>query len=217
MNQILYDIYTTQIVNGININFSGNNIYYKGATANQTITFRTSINASIAAQGFTLPLQQQILRWGFIYKFNQYSLVNPAINQLQLINTISTQTAKAISSYSKLFAFYSPKNYFILDARVAYVINKIIITNALNTHFPIDFNINRSRNVKLTNNYRALMTTWNGQLINIENYYPLYCSLIKEIHSYFINQNPLIFINNGFINNDPEIIEMLLFYLADYI
>ncbi len=217
MNQFLYNIYTTQIANGVNINFSGNDIYYRGDTSNQTIAFRASINAAITAQGFTLPLQQQVLRWGGIHRFNQYPLVNPAVNQLLQLNTINLQTANAISSYSKLFAFYSPTNYFILDARVAYVINKIIITNALNTHLPINFNINRSRNASLTNNYSVLMNAWNGQLINIENYYPLYCSLIKEIHSYFINQNPLIFRNNGFINDDPEIIEMLLFYLADYL
>jgi ATP sulfurylase len=118
---------------------------------------------------------------------------------------------------NKLFAFYSPIDFFILDARVAYVINKLIITNALNNHLPINFIINRSRNASLTTNYRVLMNTWNGQLINIIDYYPLYSSLIKEIHSYFINQNPLIFRNNVFINDDPEIIEMLLFYLADYI
>jgi len=217
MNQILYNFYITQVVNGRNINFSGNGIYYRGDTSNQTIAFRSLINAGITTQGFTLPLQQQVLHWGGIHRFNQYPLVNPAINQLQLLNTINLQTANAISSYSKLFAFYSPIDFFILDARVAYVINKLIITNALNTHLPVNFNINRSRNASLTNNYRVLMNAWNGQLINIENYYPLYCSLIKEIHSYFINQNPLIFRNNGFINDDPEIIEMLLFYLADYL
>lgn len=217
MNQILYNIYTTQIANGVNINFSGNGIYYRGDTSNETIAFRAYINNEITTHGFTLPLQQEVLHWGGIYRFNQYPLVNPAVNQLLQLNTINLQTANAISSYSKLFAFYSPRNYFILDARVAYVVNKIIITNALNIHLPINFNINRSRNATLILNYRAMMNGWNGGIIDIENFYPVYCNIIKQIHNYFITQNPLIFTNNGFNNNDPEIIEMFLFYLADYL
>ena len=217
MKQILYNIYTTQITNGVNINFTGNGIYYRGETSNQTIAFRALINNQITAEGFTLPLQKQILKWGGIHRFNQFQLVNPAISQLHILNTINLQTSNAISSYSKLFAFYSPTNYFILDARVAYVINKLIITNGLIDYLPINFNINRSRNANLTVNYRNLMNGWNGLTTNIANFYPIYCNLIIEIHTYFINQNPLIFANNGFINNDPEIIEMLLFYLADYL
>jgi hypothetical protein len=217
MNQILYNIYTTQIVNGVNIDFSGNGIYYRGDTSNQTIAFRASINAAITTLGFTLPLQKQVLHWGGIHRFNQFTLVNPAVNQILQLNTINLQTANAISSYSKLFAFYSPKKYFILDARVAYVINKIIITNNLTAQLPINFNINRSRNASLILNYTTLMNGWNGGRINIKNYYPVYCNLIKQIHNYFITKNPLIFTNNGFNNNDPEIIEMFIFYLADYI
>ena len=62
-----------------------------------------------------------------------------------------------------------------------------------------------------------MMNGWNGGIIDIENFYPVYCNIIKQIHNYFITQNPLIFTNNGFNNNDPEIIEMFLFYLADYL
>ena len=71
MNQILYNIYTTQIANGVNINFSGNGIYYRGDTSNETIAFRAYINNEITTHGFTLTLQQEVLHWGGIYRFNQ--------------------------------------------------------------------------------------------------------------------------------------------------
>ena len=217
MNQILYNLYTTQVINGVNIDFSGNGLYYRGASANQTIGLRGSINNTIVDQGFTLELQQQVLHWGGIYRFNQYALVNSAIIKLQTLNSINIKTAEAISSYSKLFAFHSPTKYFILDARVAYVINKIIIQNGLIAHTPVGFNINRSRNAALANNYTILMNAWNGNVISIVNFYPIYCNLINQIHSYFLNENSLIFSNRGFSNSDPEIIEMFLFFLADYL
>ncbi len=217
MEILLYEIFTKQIVNSKRINFRGDAIYYKGSTANQTINYRKLLNEKIRNNGLNIEIQKEILKWGGIHGFKQHTDVSDTIRQLESKKSINSKTANAISSYSKLFAFYSPTNYFILDARVAYVINKIIINNNSINYTPIKFNINRSRNASLIENYRLLMSNWKGDTLKVEEFYAKYCNIIKNIHNYFIDKDPLIFKNMGFVNDDPEIIEMLLFYLADYL
>lgn len=197
-------------------NFSGDTNYWKGKTVNETINFRHDINQRILNNGFTIELQREILKWGGIHRFNQFHKVPHILSILNNEQSIDTNTANAISSFSKLFAFYCPQNYFILDARVSYVINKIILINQINTPF-INFNIKRSRNKNLIAKYESMMNAipCTHQFIDISDYYIQYCTLIKETYNYFCEMNPNKFENRGFIFNSPEIIEMFLFYLAD--
>jgi hypothetical protein len=213
MENILYNLYITQP----SFKFNGTAEYWKGSSANQTIKFRNDVNTNIINQGFTLPIKKQILKWGGIHGFKQYPFVDQAISDLEENNNISSETANAISSYSKLFGFYKPKDYFILDARVCYVYNKLIILYNIENLTPVKFDINRSRNRNLKENYKEMITTWTGDFISVTDFYPKYCDMIKNLHQYFISQNKDIFNINDFINNDAEIIEMFLFFLADYI
>ena len=211
MEQKLYELFQQTPA------FVGNGVYWRGGTANNTIAFRSLINNSINIQGFTINLQKQILRWGGIHRFRQNDLVVPAINYLESNNSINLQTANAISSYSKLFAFYNPNKYFIMDARVCYVYNKLIIANGLNNFTPINFDINKSRNTNLKNKYNRIMLAWPGNKINVQDAYPDYCNFIVSTYSFFISNNAQIFNNRNFLKDCPELIEMFLFYMADFI
>ena len=197
--------------------FKGDENYWRGSTANQTIEYRKSISNLIQKNGFTIEIQKNILHWGGIFNFNQFDNVNKCIQLLDEHNIISETTAKAISSYSKLFAFYKPDIYFILDARVCYVYNNLVIKNRLKNLTPVAFNISRSRNETLKIKYKDIMKTFSENKLSIEHFYPKYCVLVKMIHQYFLSQDKLIFKNKGFSNDNPEIIEMFLFFLADYI
>lgn len=210
---ILYNLYSLQP----NFKFRGNSKYWKGSSANETIKFRTNINSSITNNGFSLVIQREILKWGGIHGFNQYSIVDQCIIDLDNYNQISTSTASAISSYSKLFGFYNPKKYFILDARVCYVYNKLIILHNLSELKPVNFNITRSRNKNLKNNYTELMKSYTGDMVSVKDFYLNYCQIVKTIHVYFLLQRKDVFSNYDFENSDPEIIEMFLFFLADHI
>jgi hypothetical protein len=201
-----------------NNNFFGNTNYWKGKTVNETIRFRHDIHQHILNKGFTKEIQREILKWGGIHRFNQFEKVVHVLSTLNNEQAIDTDTANAISSFSKLFAFYCPQNYFILDARVSYVINKIILINQIETPL-INFKINRSRNRNLIVKYEEMMNAipGNHQFIDIADYYIQYCALIKETYTYLREMYPDIFENRDFIFNSPEIIEMFLFYLADHI
>jgi hypothetical protein len=209
----IYDLF----LNNIN-NFSGNTNYWKVNTVNETIRFRHDIHQRILNNGFTIEIQKEILKWGGIHVFNQFHIVPDVLNRLHNHRSIDTNTANAISSFSKLFAFYCPQHYFILDARVSYVINNIIINNQIETPL-INFNIKRSRNRNLRRRYEAMLDAppFNYEFKDIADYYIRYCTFINETYNYFINDNPNIFNEEEFIFNSPEIIEMFLFYLADHI
>lgn len=210
MEEILYKLFTNTPA------FRGEEHYWRRGTANDTIVFRDETNKRIQAEGFTLEIQQQILRWGGIHGFKQFDFVDESINDIVDNDLITLQTANAISSYSKLFAFYNPNQYFILDARVSYVFNKLIIENEIANYLPINFNIRRSRNNRLINNYREIMNTWMGGLVNIQDVYPSYCEFIIRVYNHFIEKDENIFTDRGFDKNCPEIIEMFLFYMADH-
>ena len=211
MEKIIYDLYLKHL------NFNGDSLYWKKATANSTIDYRKLVCNEIRKSRFGINTQKKILKWGGIHRFKQFSLVKKVISDLDKNNKININTAKAISSYSKLFGFYKPKEYFILDARVCYVYNKLIISSNIANKMPVKFDINRSRNKTLITKYRTTMGLWNSNTKSVEDFYPEYCKFIRSTHKYFLQKDSKIFSKRKFANNDPEIIEMFLFFIADYI
>jgi hypothetical protein len=154
----------------------------------------------------------RVLSWGGIHRFKQFSSVQPAINDLEN-NIIAPKTLTAISSYSKLFSFYKPNEYFIFDARVAFSLNCLLIMfyNSNNGQKIeknlIQFNFTgRSRN-KFIKEKSALFRDYE-KFETIP--YLEYNTLIKNLYSHSFRK--VIFENNEFEElKKPEIIEMLLF------
>jgi len=97
--------------------------YWKGKTWNQTIQFRR--NKRLSDYNDLIKVNE-ILNWGGIYGFKNHQNIENAFIYLQL-NQFATSTLDRISSYSKLFSFHSPDQYFILDARVAFSLNCLLI------------------------------------------------------------------------------------------
>jgi hypothetical protein len=213
MEEILFQLYQTQP----NFKFGGNINYWKGKTANQTIGYRSLVNSRVNENGLTLDIEREILKWGGIFGFKQYSEIEEVIQKIDSRQIISAKTASAISSYSKIFAFYKPEEYFILDARVCYVYNKLILNHNLQDNDFVKFDINRSRNKRLKEKYRETISLWRGSYVSVEQFYPNYCEFVKSVYDSFIERDSEIFTGKHFVNNTPEIIEMFLFFLADYV
>jgi hypothetical protein len=89
------------------------------------VEFRRKFSERRSGSGFQKADQQSILKWGGINRFVHFELLRTGLDQLkqgQLHGAIHSR----ISSMSKLFSFYDPDKYFILDARVALTINHLI-------------------------------------------------------------------------------------------
>lgn len=213
MEEILFQLYQTQP----NFKFGGNINYWKGKTANQTIGYRSLVKNRINEIGLTLDIEKEILKWGGIYRFNQYAQIEDVIQKLDSRQSISSKTASAISSYSKIFAFYKPEEYFILDARVCYVYNKLLLNQNLQDNDFVKFDINRSRNKRLKEKYLEAISLWRGNYVSVQQFYPNYCEFVIRVYNSFIQRDSDIFTGKHFVNNSPEIIEMFLFFLADYV
>jgi hypothetical protein len=115
-----YSICLKQIIDKLDLNQK----YWKGKTWIETIDLRR--NNPI--KNFNDKTQiDKVLHWGGIYGFKDHENVNAAFSNLQN-NKISEPTLDRISSYSKLFSFYNSDKFFILDARVAFSLNCLLIS-----------------------------------------------------------------------------------------
>ena len=179
--------------------------YWKGKhTWGEMVKFRQQINDRKIKSGFTDTDQDCILKWGGINNFNSYHLLKIGLIELNE-RELSYNQYSRISSMSKLFSFYNPNSYFILDARVALTINHFI--NLKNTgDLFIPFNPIKSKGGKV----KSLLNKYynsNNKFENIGIAYLAYNDLILRIFKSVAIPNKL--------PKKPEIIEMAIFSLAD--
>ena len=179
--------------------------YWKGKhTWGEMVKFRQQINDRKIKSGFTDTDQDCILKWGGINNFNSYHLLKIGLIELNE-RELSYNQYSRISSMSKLFSFYNPNSYFILDARVTLTINHFI--NLKNTgDLFIPFNPIKSKGGKV----KSLLNKYynsNNKFENIGIAYLAYNDLILRIFKSVAIPNKL--------PKKPEIIEMAIFSLAD--
>lgn len=184
--------------------------YWKGKTWNETIQFRRN---KILSNYSDLNKVNEILHWGGIYGFKNHQNIKNAFINLKL-NQFSKSTLDRISSYSKLFSFHNPDQYFILDARVAFSLNCLLIgysnlksenksqkPDLINFHFK-----SKSRNTFV--NDKSDIFFQFPKLKEIP--YQEYNSMIIKIYKHpLCQENAAIKKLNK--SSTPEIIEMILF------
>lgn len=177
--------------------------YWKGKhTWEEMVNFRNDFSLRKSESGFSKNDQKIILKWGGINRFTHFELMRGGLKELHN-NNLSFDTYSRISSLSKLFSFYNPDKFFILDARVALTINHLIcIENTGDLCIPFKANRSKGKRVKsaLESFQREAMFDDLGQA------YLAYNSLVLSI---FRN----ISIPNG-LPKKPEIIEMAIFSIA---
>lgn len=180
--------------------------YWKGKhTWGEMVEFRGAFTKSKSKDGFGERYQIEILKWGGINRFTHFELMKGGLKELHE-NNLSFHTYSRISSLSKLFSFYNPDKFFILDARVALTINHLICKE--NTgDLCIPFKPSKSKGKKV----KAALDRFQGEAMfdDLGQAYLAYNSLILSIF-----QN--ISIPNG-LPKKPEIIEMAIFSIADQI
>ena len=115
-----------------------------------------------------------------------------------------------ISSFSKILAFTLPKSYFIYDARIALLLNKLLLQSSQEYPFgTIPLLKNRSQNSSLNeilNNPTIKVITTNMS----RTIYRAYCSMIRSIYDAVKNKK----YQSGkisFMVSDPQMIETILF------
>jgi hypothetical protein len=190
--------------------------YWKGKTWNETIQFR---RITILSNYSDFNKVNEILNWGGIYGFKNHQNIENAFVNLK-INQFAKSTLDRISSYSKLFSFHNPDQYFILDARVAFSLNCLLIgysdlKSENNSQKPdlINFNFkSKSRNTFIKDKSDIFIQfpklkeipyqEYNSMILKIYNH-PL-CQEILEIKK--LNKSSI-----------PEIIEMILFKYCEEI
>ena len=180
--------------------------YWKGEqTWGEMVDFRNDFNLRKSESGFSKNDQKCILKWGGINRFSHFELMKEGLKELH-DNNLSFDTYSRISSLSKLFSFYNPDKFFILDARVALTINQLICQE--NTgDLCIPFKPNKSKGKKV----KSALERFQGEAMfdDLGQAYLAYNSLVLSIF-----QN--ISIPNG-LPKKPEIIEMAIFSIADKI
>jgi hypothetical protein len=182
-------------------NISPDSRYWKGKHSwAEMVYFRSAMSKRKSKFGFSKSDQIEVLRWGGINRFNQFELMKEGLTSL----TKGEEVFSRISSMSKLFSFYNPNLYFILDARVALTINHLISLKNTKDKF-IPFTPSKSRGEKVKK--ALIQLTSNNNYNDIGIAYVAYNSLILSI----FNQ---ITIPNG-LPQKPEIIEMALFSMAE--
>ena len=121
---------------------------------------------------------------------------------------LNSKNFLTISSYSKIISFINPKEYFIFDSRVAYVLNWLLLKNYFreNSYFIVP----PGRNSDLIKfNIDTIINLYDKT--NPKNYYEktdvyfIYCEFIKKMYEK-IKCN---------IITEPYYIEMMLFGLFD--
>jgi hypothetical protein len=169
----------------------------------EMVQFRNDFSKKKIKSGFIDDHQSCILKWGGIYRFNHYGLLKDALQELNQ-NRINSDVINRISSMLKLFSFYDPSCYFILDARVALAINHLIKERKTNDLF-IPFNPSKSKGGKV----RSALFRFNEE-DKFQDLGAAYLSYNALVLSVFNN----ITIPNG-LPKKPEIIEMALFSMAE--
>jgi hypothetical protein len=180
--------------------------YWKGKhTWEKMVDFRNDLSLKKSKSGFSKDHQKCILKWGGINRFTHFELMEGGLKELY-DNNLSFNTYSRISSLSKLFSFYDPNKFFILDARVALTINHLICKE--NTgDLCIPFKPSKSKGKKV----RSALERYQGEAMfdDLGQAYLAYNSLVLSIF-----QN--ISFPNG-LPKKPEIIEMAIFSIADKI
>ena len=180
--------------------------YWKGKhTWTEMVTFRSDLSDRKLKSGFSKKDQEYILKWGGINRFKHYELLKNGLEQLSE-NKITYEVYSRISSMSKLFSFYDPSRYFILDARVALTINHLICERKTDDNY-IPFNPSKSKGNKV----KIALQWFEGEkkFDNLGSAYLAYNSLLLSIYKNIIIPNEL--------PKKPEIIEMAIFSIADKI
>jgi hypothetical protein len=186
--------------------------YWKGENGNwnDMVGFRSGISIKIEKSKRKIEKNEQykaILNWGGIRGFKSYDIIPLSIIKIEK-DIVEVDTYSRISSMSKIFSFYKPSQYFILDSRVSLVINTILVKNKIKNNF-IHFPPYRAAGkfVKIgLEKYKSVPT----QFSNMGETYIAYNKLILDVFKK-IGKLP-----NGYINK-PEIVEMVLFTMVDSI
>jgi len=180
-----------------------NAVYWKGKSWNDTIAFRAEHKLELDSSKEKL---SEVLKWGGIHRFGQHHLYKAAVILLDENITPEKAVYERISSFSKLFSFYNPEKYFILDARVAFIINCIIESSKVDAMgIPFNFKI-KSRNeiLKASISLKELPEYFS----DLGSAYRSYNTLVLEVFS--------ILQRNGKLKIEkPELVEMVLFKAAD--
>ena len=184
--------------------------YWKGKNGNwnDMVKYRSGISSKIEKATQIEEKNEQykaILNWGGIRGFKAYDIIPLSITKIEK-DIVEFDTYSRISSMSKIFSFYKPSQYFILDSRVSLVINTILIKNKIKNnfiHFPPYRAAGNSVKIGLKK-YKSMPTKFS----NMGETYIAYNKLILDVFKK-IGKLP-----NGYINK-PEIVEMVLFTMID--
>ena len=138
--------------------------------------------------------------WGGIRNFRDNEHLPTAINELQN-KKLKYKTYSRISSFSKLFSFYKPEIYFILDSRVSLVLNNFFKEiNKPEYFIPLNQRSAQGKKVKCgLSNFRINESMFD----NIGIAYLHYNQLIIEVFKKSKMPNDL--------PKCPEVIEMAIF------
>lgn len=184
--------------------------YWKGKNGNwnDMVKYRSGISSKIEIAKQKKEKNEHykvILNWGGIRGFRAYDIIPLSITKIEK-DIVEFDTYSRISSMSKIFSFYKPSQYFILDSRVSLVINTILIKNKIKNnfiHFPPYRAAGNSVKIGLKK-YKSMPT----QFSNMGETYIAYNKLILDVFKK-IEKLP-----NGYINK-PEIVEMVLFTMIE--
>lgn len=166
--------------------------------------------------------------WGGIHSFrideNRISDIQHFIHTCA--GPVSTNN---ISSFSKVAAFYKPKDYFVYDSRVAYSINWLLFKNDYRgLFFPIpDSQVKRIRDYDLSTILRLCKRRHYGETSDGRKkrskqereeegwFFADYCALVKGIYKELKRTNDVIkhYESNG--KEYPGLVEMMLYAYLD--
>lgn len=176
--------------------------YWKEKSWLETIEFRRNHSLELNSKEKEL---REVLQWGGIYGFKQWHLYQPALELLQEEQELPEDIHSRISSFSKLFSFYQPDKYFILDARVAFTLNNLIKSyHPEQQGFDFPFMM-KSRNKGI--NQAAPLLTLNHYFRDLGVAYYAYNRLVLDVYNVLKKQHVAI--------EYPELVEMVLFKYAD--
>lgn len=175
--------------------------YWNGKmTWKETVSFRKTVSSQIKKSTYGVNEISKVMCWGGIRNFRDNNYIPIAIKELKN-NKLKYNTYRRISSFSKLFSFYNPEIYFILDSRVSLVLNNFF-KEIDKLEYIIPFNHRSAQGISARN--RLIIFKINKSMFNdIGEAYIEYNQLILRIF------NKIIIPNN--LPDRPEIIEMALF------
>lgn len=187
------------------------------------ILFRTEVSEVVSALYTSKSLTEFETLVSWIVK--EWGGIRGIKDIKETINTVDRfligdykNTFDSIAGVSKIAAFVSPQTHIIYDARIAYSMNWILLSqNAGNKFFPANKGRNSRLNafdmdvlvrLKYAEKYQSndkISTVDKALFINKDEAYPLMNELIKELHRSLYPE----------YTEMPFITEMLLFCLAD--